>query len=307
MPFSFLTLLIMLLAVGALLTVAAVWAMARMLLRPPRMTDGKALYLLNRLTPEDVGLQYEACDFEVETDGVSIKVAGWWVPCPGGSEKACVILHGYADGKVGGIAWGPTWVSLGFNVLAIDLRAHGESGGSDSTAGYHERHDVRQVLDQLKRDRPAECEEIVLFGVSLGAAVAVAAAEGRDDIAALVLDCPFADYRNAVDTWAARMKMPLPGLRPWVVRWAERMAGADFAAVRPVDLVPKLSCPALVIQSGDDSLVLPPDREAMRAVAADYNLVEDARHCMGLATDAEAYRGRIGGFLARALSDAAAR
>ena len=299
----------MLLAVGLLLTAGAIWAMARMLLRPPRMTDGKALYLLDRLTPADLGLDFEPCRFDVDdaAGGGRIGLAGWWVPCPGGSSQTCVILHGYADAKIGGIAWAPLWQSLGFNGLALDLRAHGESGGVDSTAGYFERHDVRQVMDQTRRDRPGEAESFVLFGVSLGAAVAVAAAEGRADVSAVVLDCPFADYRTAIDAWAGRMKMPLPALRPLVVRLAEWMSGADFSTVRPVDLIPRLNCPALVIQSADDALVPQHARDAVRAVAADYYLVPAARHCRGLAVDAGAYRARVEGFLARALSDAPAR
>ena len=56
-----------------------------------------------------------------------------------------------------------------FNILAIDLRAHGESGGAHSSAGFWERHDVNQVIDQPKSARPAETRQILLFGISLGA------------------------------------------------------------------------------------------------------------------------------------------
>ncbi len=52
-----LSLLAVLLAVGALLCGAAVVLSARSLLRPPRMTYGKDVYLLRRLSPEDVGMR----------------------------------------------------------------------------------------------------------------------------------------------------------------------------------------------------------------------------------------------------------
>ena len=76
----------------------------------------------------------------------------------------------------------PVWHALGFHILALDLRAHGESAGVVSTAGDREQHDVVQVLDQLRADGPAQTRQLVLFGVSLGAAVALAvAADGSAD------------------------------------------------------------------------------------------------------------------------------
>ena len=63
-----LSLLAVLLAAGALLCAAAVLLAARSILRPPRMTDGKAVYLLKRLSPEDVGLRYQETSFTVRDD-----------------------------------------------------------------------------------------------------------------------------------------------------------------------------------------------------------------------------------------------
>ena len=39
------------------------------------------------------------------------------------SDRCVVLLHGYADAKVGAIAWAPMWHELGYHALAIDLRA----------------------------------------------------------------------------------------------------------------------------------------------------------------------------------------
>src|SRR5687767_8944459 len=115
MPLGFtllplLSLLAVLLAVGALLCAAAVAVSARSLLRPPRMTDGKALYLLRRLSPEDVGLRYEQTSFMVRdaTTGERLKLAAWWIPAASppaadDGDRCVVLLHGYADAKVGAI------------------------------------------------------------------------------------------------------------------------------------------------------------------------------------------------------------
>src|SRR5436309_1814370 len=105
--------------------------MARTLLRPNRMTDAKALTLLRRLSPGDLGLDFEDVRFEVrdEQTGKPLRLAAWWIPAEELSHRTVLLLHGYADAKVGAIAWAPTLHGLHWNILALDLRAHGESAG----------------------------------------------------------------------------------------------------------------------------------------------------------------------------------
>ena len=129
----------MLLAAQLLMIGGVIFIMARMLLRPERMNDPRAAFVLKRLSPADLGMRFEPLKFRVrdEHTGGPLELAAWWIPCPDPSANGrCVILiHGYADAKVGAIAWAPTWQSLGYHILALDLRAHGESPGSQSTAG----------------------------------------------------------------------------------------------------------------------------------------------------------------------------
>ena len=160
---------VVMIAVAAVLCGLTIFGMARMLLMPKRMTDGRgALMVLHRLTPGDIGLEFEPLDFQVvdEGTGSELKLAGWWIPTEGPHGKTAIILHGYSDAKVGGIAWAPLLRSFGFNVLALDLRAHGESGGKYTTAGFFERPDISQVIDRLKASRPEETRQIVLFGMA---------------------------------------------------------------------------------------------------------------------------------------------
>src|SRR4051812_34970651 len=152
------TLPLILLAVGALLYWLLPVPMALKLLRPPRMTDGKAVYLLKRLSPGDLGLAYGDVSFKIrdEQTGEPLEITGWSIPCPAGGERTVILIHGDAAAKVGSIAWAPLWISMGYHVLAIDLRAHGSSGGVNVTAGFWERHDVSRVIDQLRAERPGE-------------------------------------------------------------------------------------------------------------------------------------------------------
>src|SRR5687768_4489654 len=304
-----------LLTIGALLTAATVFLMAWSLLRPPRMTDGKAAWLLRRLSPGDLGLPYEDVSFPVrdERTGQTLRLAAWWIPTTDSgppSENCVVLLHGYADAKVGVIAWAPVWHVLGFNILALDLRAHGESEGRESTAGYFERHDVNQAIDRLGTERPSQTRHVVLFGASLGAPVAVAAAALRDDLAAIVLESPFADFRAAAAAHMDLLGLPGGFLQSTALRLAEWMSGAKFDDVRPIEVLRSVRCPALVIAPTDDVFLPPADAAAFETALAarppgsgpgEIWRVEGAGHLLGVHADVEAYALRLQDFLAAAL------
>lgn len=307
-------LLVILLVVGAALFLLVACAMAKVLLTPRRMSDGRALYILRRLSPGDLGLPFEETAFHVldeQHPGQKLKLAAWWIPPENPSDKTVVIIHGYSDAKVGGIAWAPTFRSLGYNVLAIDLRAHGESQGRHSTAGFYERHDLNQLLDQLRAARPEQTRTLILFGISLGAAVAGAAAALRDDIAAIIMDCPYADYATAAQTHGNAMGMPGPHFQKTAIRLAQRWSGADFASVAPVKIIPTLAVPLMVIHGSDDLFVTPAEMDAVEAATrarspelghTEYWRVDQTHHVLALRTDPAEFRRRIEQFLATALS-----
>ena len=293
-----------------LLVVAVLWAgvlivfMGRTLLRPPRMTDAKALYRLKRMTPDDLGLAFVPMNFTVrDTDGGRpLVVAAWWIAAASPSDKTVILVHGYGDAKVGGIAWAPLWHGLGFNVLAIDLRAHGESGGRNCTAGFYERDDLDQVIDALRVEKPAATKSLTLFGASLGAAVVAATAPRRTDLAAVVMESPYADYRSAVRVHMRRRGYPLISLSNAVCRVAEWISRSDFRLVRPAVTVPMIKSPLLVVYGDADPLIDGPTLDAaLTTRAADSvtrrNVFPGVPHVMALAHAPDAYEASVTAFL----------
>ena len=342
---AYVSLTLVLIVAAGLCAALVTWLTALNLMRPPRMTDGKALHVLKRVSPDDLGMAYEPVTFEMHyleeaagTEPADV-VRGWWIPAAttssvgatpassgsvdsptrttqasplpefsdvdplpnaAGTDRTVIVIHGFADAKVGSIAWAPTWRALGWNVLAIDLRAHGESDGIHCTAGYFERNDVRQVIFQFRAARPEQTKRLVLFGVSLGAAVAAAAAEGRDDVDAVVLDSPFADFRQAAAAFAQRLAVPLAWTRPWAVRLVEYWTGAKFDEVRPIDLVAKLTCPTLVIHGDADASVGEGVRGRFAAVSRPgycHVVFAGATHNKALHTDPAKYEAVLAEFV----------
>jgi fermentation-respiration switch protein FrsA (DUF1100 family) len=167
------------------------------------------------------------------------------------------------------------------------------------------------VIDQLQAERPLEAKWIVLFGASLGGAIALATADLRQPksssgIDAIVLDCPIADYRHALATHAARLGAPRAMVMPLALAMAQTISRARFDEVRGVDLLAGLRCPVMVIQSEDDDFV---GGDAERIVRAfhdrDVELrrrsvlwqVAGAAHLMAIVAAPDEYRLRVADFI----------
>lgn len=311
---ALISLVAVLLTVGAGLVAVTIVFMARVLLAPPRMDDAKAVWLLKRLSPGDLGLRFETLNFPVrdERNGEKLKIAAWWIPDEAARGRCVVLIHGYADAKVGAIAWAPTFHALGVNILALDLRAHGESEGRYTTGGYFERHDVSQVIDQLRAERPNQTRQMAIFGISLGAAVAAATVVFRAetlqlrDIDAVILECPFSDYRDAISAHARVLGMPGTRLVRAAIRLAEKRSVADFSVIRPADLIRRIPCPLMVIRSDADLFVTAADAEIVEAAVTRreaehgptvYWQAENAHHVAALYEDPLVYWQRVGAFL----------
>ena len=301
---------LLLLAAALVATCAAVvHALATMLLRPPRMTDGKAMYVLRRMSPGDLGLAFEPVEFRSrDRGGATPRIAGWWIAAGHASDRTCVLIHGFGDAKVGALAWAQAWRALGWNLLLIDLRAHGESDGIHCTGGDWERDDLDAVLDGLAARRPQASRSVAVFGVSLGGAVALATAARRDDVDAVIADSTFADYRSAALVHARLIGAPLLALTPLAVRWAQWRADARFADVGPQATVRVARCPVMLIHGDADPFVADGDTAALAAALRARNdprdvhwIVEGAGHCMAIVADPEAYTARLGAFLDRAV------
>ncbi len=182
--------------------------------------------------PRDFGLKSDELWLR-SADGV--KLRAWWIH--GGGQTVLLFFHGNAGNISHRLERVRLLVdSLGLDVALLDYRGYGESEGTPSEAGLYADG---AALYQFAIDRGFRPEQIVLFGESLGSAVAIETALHRP-CRAVILETPFL----SVPALARRY---YPWVPPFLIR-------TRFDNERKI---PRLAVPKLIAQAERDEIVPP--------------------------------------------------
>jgi len=142
---------------------------------------------------------------------------------------------------------------LQYNVLAFDFSAHGSSGGR-STLGYREVEELRTAMDAVANRGDVDVNRFGLWGVSLGAYVALAEATGDRRVRAIVAESP---YDRPEDMVALQVNRSGLGTLPLITSLSQMIferLNSQYKTVQPLKLrLGRLSgVPKLYLQSPDD-------------------------------------------------------
>ena len=119
-------------------------------------------------TPAALGLPFE--DVELRTaDGE--RVHGWFLSAPAPASVTVLLLHGNAGNISHRFEKLAVLRNLGADVLIVDYRGYGRSSGRPTETGTY--RDADAAYEYLVQARGIDPRRLVLYGESLGAAVAV--------------------------------------------------------------------------------------------------------------------------------------
>lgn len=136
-------------------------------------------------------------------------IYAWWVPVDSAEAPAVLFLHGARWNLTWHADRIESWRRMGFSVLGIDYRGFGLSpGGVPTEVGVYE--DAQCAWAYLRRIAPA-ATRYILYGHSLGGAIAIELATKRRDVDALVVESSFTSIRDMAKTLAFRW-LPVGGL-----------------------------------------------------------------------------------------------
>lgn len=188
----------------------------------------------------------------------NIKLEAWYRTV-NNAKGSVALFHGYGENKTDILEEGIAFLNMGYNVLLLDFRAHGNSGGNTCTVGYREAEDVKLAYDFLK---DKSVKNIVLWGISMGAAsVAHAITEYKLQPSKVILEMPFATMRNAVEGEIRVMHLPEEPLSVFLTFWGSVEQGIWSFNMNPEDYVKNIHCPVLMQVGVNDVRVTPKERK----------------------------------------------
>ncbi len=205
--------------------------------------------------PGQFGLKYQDVEFKT-TDGINLK--GWWIPASIRRPLGTVILtHGVFHNRDQILTRAVFLQEAGYQVLAMDLRGHGESGPAPLSGGLLESGDFRAAADFLRQKKWIQ-PPLVFFGFSLGAICALRA--GADTpVDAVIADSPMPNVKSYISgrTLAAPFAF-LPGLISRCIQAYDSVTGLHLGET-DLDLMPVVrhiqAIPVLFFSGEKDDLV----------------------------------------------------
>ncbi|WP_347331426.1 alpha/beta hydrolase [Marinimicrobium locisalis] len=183
-------------------------------------------------TPTDVGLEYEELSLKT-ADGE--RLHAWFLPAR--DERGVLLFfHGNAGNISHRLESLRIFHKLGLEVLILDYRGYGRSSGRPSEEGLY--RDAEAAYDYLTREQGVSPERLVVFGRSLGAAVAANLAS-EHPVGGVILESGFI----SVPELGAELYPFLP------VRLLARYRYDTREALQ------KVNAPVLVVHSRDDDII----------------------------------------------------
>jgi len=216
-----------------------------------------------------------------------ISISFWWMPRE--KKKATILLvHGFNMNKSHMLPRAKIYYDLGYNVLLMDLRARGQSGGQIATPGPEIRADVAAVM-QYYTTKLNDYGPLVLAGYSHGGRAVVFAAEKNLSIVkAIILESvPYSLAESFRRTYKTDPP-PIP----------EGNISAAFQAIAEV--------PVLLMVGSNDLAIIPDEAKKIKGFLKNKNsqlvIFENAEHDLSKDKNRELYKQSIRSFLVDVLN-----
>ncbi len=310
-------LLIVLAAVLAILSGAAVYACGYAINRPKkqsppteeiyikraeiRKTNNQRLYDLN---PEDLTIK--------SVHGLDMRA--WFLPAEKETNKFVICVHGHkCNGPDEFSHMMPLYhYDLGFNYLLPDLTAHGRSEGKYIGFGSYDSDNILLWVNYLI-DRFGKDIEIVLHGISMGAATVMLCNEKNppEQVKLVIEDCGYTSaFEEMNDTLKGMIGFKFKPLVKMASLVCKIKAGYFFEDADPLGNMDKAKNPMLFIHGESDTYV--PFEFGKKLYEAcpvdkDYMWVPDTIHAFSYYNAKEQYDAKVKSFIAQHMGSEAVK
>ncbi len=227
-----------------------------------------------------------------------------FLPAEEPTGRVAVCHHGYTSRGMNDCSSIAVFLhKLGFDCLIVDNRAHGDSEGKYIGFGILDRYDCLSWINYIN-ERFEGKKEILLYGVSMGAATAVMASgleELPKNVKAVVADCaytsPYDVFSHILKRDYHLPKFPIMNINDRICR---KKAGYGFKDYSTLDAVKSTDCPILFIHGKEDKFVpvwMSEKNYAECRSPKELLLVENAGHAASYYENRELYEKTVSDFV----------
>ena len=215
-------------------------------------------------------------------------------------DKIVIIFHGYKSNGESDILMSYDFLKLGYSAIVVDQRGHGKSDGKYIGMGILERYDVLTWIDYAI-DRFGENIEILLNGISMGAATVMMASElvKSKQVKGIVADCGFSSCYDEV-RYCLR-KLPSFPIMQIVNLYSRIFAKYDMKETTSAKSLANSEIPILLVHGKKDDFVPCDNLEkcynASKSKIKDSICFENAIHASSYADNSKQYDVKVEKFL----------
>ena len=215
------------------------------------------------------------------------------------TKKVAVLCHGYRGTPYRDFSGGAVEVlKLGYNVILIDERAHGQSSGHSITFGVRETKDAISWVNYA-RERFGEDIDLALIGISMGGAVVLMAAD-KVGKAKIIADCPYSAPKIVLQQTIKTLGLPIPIFYPLVNLTSILFCHTNLSKASAYDSISETDNKILIIHGDSDSVVpnwISNDLYLDFPDKIQYELFKGADHGMSYLVDKPRYQKIVKDFL----------
>ena len=224
---------------------------------------------------------------------------------PQKTNKTAIVVHGFMSRHKDMQTFVKYFYDRGYNVLAVDNRAHGLSGGDYVGMGWVDRLDLLKWID-LVIEKFGKRTQIVLFGLSMGGAT-VCMTSGEElpsNVKCIVSDSAFDNvYNQFFYVMKRQLKFTAFSLMGTFDIYNKLFFGENIKDHDTISQVKKSKTPILIIHGDKDNFV-PVEMaykiyDAIKPELRDILIVKNAWHGESQAKNTTAYNKKLDEFISK--------
>jgi len=231
-----------------------------------------------------------------------ILIDAWYGKTDSIMKGTVLLFHGITSNKGMALTEAEEFRYQGYNVMLVDFRAHGNSGGNTTTIGVREVEEVKLAYDYLVQKGE---KNIFIWGSSMGAVVvAKAIANYELKPSGVILEMPFASMQSHLQARARALGFGGFPEKPFgflVTCWVGIERGFNGLKHQTTRYAGKVNCPVLMQWGALDNYVLKSETDKVYNAIASPNkklvIYDHGGHESLLQNDPVKWRIEVGKFL----------